>query len=242
MSTPDSPPEAAAPRGSGSSQNNGATAPSHRRNDAPGTDNVQPLAGRVIPHSAAEDILGLLIGTFMAAMGLYLLEQAEAVSGGTAGLALLLTFGTPLSLAWLFFLVNIPFFALAVWRKGWRFTLRTILAVGVVSVFTAVCEQFFPVPEMNQIFGVVAGNVLVGVALLAVFRHGGTLGGFNIVAVIAQEHFNLRAGYVQMALDLSVILLAFTVIAPQNVLLSAGGAVIMNLILAFNHRPGRYRA
>lgn len=206
--------------------------------------NVQPLAGEmgVIPHTAAEDILGVVVGTFMAALGLYMLEQAEAVSGGTAGLALLLTFSTPLSLAWLFFLVNIPFFCLAVWQKGWKFTLKTVVSVGIVSGFAAICERYFPIPEMNQVFGVVAGNILVGVALLIVFRHGTSLGGFNILAIIAQEKFNLRAGYVQMGLDVMVILLAFTVIAPQNVLLSAAGAVIMNLILALNHRPGRYRA
>ncbi|RJN32171.1 YitT family protein [Nesterenkonia natronophila] len=228
MSTPDSQPGPAAPRGRGDSDDQAA--------------NLQPLAGHVLPHTAAEDVLGVLTGTFMAALGLYLLEQSEAVSGGTAGLALLLTFGTPLNLGALFFLVNVPFFGLAMWRKGWRFTLRTALSVGVVSVFAAVCEQFMPVPDMNPVFGVFAGNVLIGVALLIVFRHGSSLGGFNILALIAQEQFNLRGGYVQMSLDVTVILLAFTVLTPENVLLSAAGAVIMNLILAFNHRPGRYRA
>lgn len=39
-----------------------------------------------------------------------------------------------------------------------------------------------------------------------------------------------------------VILLALTVVAPLNVLYSALGAVLLNLVLALNHRPGRYRA
>lgn len=206
--------------------------------------NLQPLAGqpRIIPHSLPEDLLGVLTGTFLAALGLYILEQSEAVTGGTAGLALLLTYATSLNFASLFLLVNIPFFALALWRKGWRFTLRTAISVAMVSGFTMLCERFFPIPEINPVFGVIAGNLLVGVALLIVFRHGSSLGGFNILAIIAQEQFHLRAGYVQMALDVSVILLALTVIAPQNVLLSALGAVIMNVVLAFNHRPERYRA
>lgn len=226
------------PQDSASEQNNEQqNLEQHQRNE-----NLQPLAGQVIPHSVADDVLGVFLGTFMAAMGLYLLEQAGAVSGGTAGVALLLSFATPLNLAALFLLVNIPFFALAVWRKGWNFTLRTAVSVAIVSGFVAVCEWYFPVPEMNPIFGVVAGNVLLGMALLAVFRHGASLGGFNILAIIAQEQFKMRAGYVQMSLDISVILLALIVISPQDVLLSAGGAVLMNLILAFNHRPGRYRA
>lgn len=203
----------------------------------------RPLATeRTIPHSAPEDILGVLTGTFMAALGLYLLQEAEAVTGGTAGLALLITYASPLSFGVLFVLVNLPFFLLALWKKGWRFTVKTLVSVGIVSLFTEMNEYVLPVPEINPVYGVVAGNLLLGVALLIVFRHGSSLGGFNILALIAQEQFNLRAGYVQMSLDVVVILVALAVVSPVNVLLSAVGAVVLNIVLAFNHRPGRYRA
>ena len=197
---------------------------------------------RTIPHSPPEDVLGVLTGTFLAALGLYLLQEAEAVTGGTAGLALLLTYATPLSFGWLFVLVNLPFFLLALWKKGWRFTLKTLVSVTIVSVFSEMNEFLLPIPDINPIYGVVAGNLLLGVALLIVFRHGSSLGGFNVLALIAQEQFHLRAGYVQMSLDLVVILLALTVMAPSGVVLSAAGAVVLNIVLAFNHRPGRYRA
>lgn len=203
----------------------------------------RPLATeRTIPHSPPEDVLGVLTGTFLAALGLYLLQEAEAVTGGTAGLALLLTYATPLSFGWLFVLVNLPFFLLALWKKGWRFTLKTLVSVLIVSVFAEMNEFLLPIPDINPIYGIVAGNLLLGVALLIVFRHGSSLGGFNVLALIAQEQFHLRAGYVQMSLDLVVILLALTVMAPSGVVLSAAGAVVLNIVLAFNHRPGRYRA
>lgn len=194
-----------------------------------------------LPHSVPEDVFGVLTGTFLAALGLYMLEQAEVVTGGTAGVALLLTYATPLSFGWLFFLVNVPFFALALWRKGWRFTVKTLVSVALVSLFTELNQHWIPLPEMDQIYGVIAGNLLLGVSLLAVFRHGSSLGGFNILALIAQEQFNMRAGYVQMSLDVIVILIALTVVAPMNVLISAVGAVVLNMVLALNHRPGRYR-
>ena len=56
-----------------------------------------------------------------------------------------------------------------------------------------------------------------------IFRHGASLGGFNVLALLLQEGLNLRAGYVQMGLDVSVILLALFVVAPATVLLSAVG-------------------
>ena len=49
-----------------------------------------------------------------------------------------------------------------------------------------------------------------------------------------------RAGYVQMGLDLVTVLLAATVTDWRTVGLSLVGAVVVNLVLALNHRPGRY--
>lgn len=171
-----------------------------------------------------------------------MLQQSEAVTGGTAGLALLLTYATPLNFSWLFLLVNVPFFALAIWKKGWSFTLKTVAAVAIVSGYALLHGPMLALSELNPLYGVPAGNILIGLGLLAIFRHGASLGGFNIVALVAQERLGLRAGYVQMSLDVVVILLALTVVAPLNVLYSALGAVLLNLVLALNHRPGRYRA
>jgi len=208
-----------------------------------GTENVPPWPeNRTIPHSPAEDVFGVLIGTFLASLGLYVLQQSEAVTGGTAGLALLLTYATSLNFSTLFLLVNLPFFALAIWKKGWTFTLKTVAAVAIVSGYALLHGPMLNLPELNPLYGVPAGNVLVGMGLLAVFRHGASLGGFNIVALVAQERLGWRAGYVQMSLDVVVILMALVVVSPLNVLFSALGAVLLNLILALNHRPERYRA
>jgi uncharacterized membrane-anchored protein YitT (DUF2179 family) len=39
-------------------------------------------------HTLLEDVFGLLSGTFVVSLGVYLLTTAHAVTGGTAGLAL----------------------------------------------------------------------------------------------------------------------------------------------------------
>jgi uncharacterized membrane-anchored protein YitT (DUF2179 family) len=192
------------------------------------------------PHSPVDDLLGLLTGTAVTAAGLLLLRTSSAVTGGTAGLALLFSYATPLPFAVLFFGVNAPFFALALWKKGWSFTLRTVLAVGLVSGFTSLQPHVITIDHLNPVYGVLLGNLLAGVGILIIFRHRASLGGFNILALLLQERLGWRAGYVQMVLDVIVVLTAFTVVAPQRVLLSAAGAVVLNLVLALNHRPGRY--
>jgi hypothetical protein len=45
-------------------------------------DSTEPTAVS-LPHTAAEDILGVLTGTWLASLGLHLLHEAHAVTGGT---------------------------------------------------------------------------------------------------------------------------------------------------------------
>jgi uncharacterized membrane-anchored protein YitT (DUF2179 family) len=80
----------------------------------------------------------------------------------------------------------------------------------------------------------------VGVGLLILFRHGASLGGINILALILQEKVGWRAGYVQMVIDVAIVLFSLTVVSPWVVLVSAAGAVVLNLVLALNHKQGRY--
>ncbi|GII99711.1 putative 5xTM membrane YitT family protein [Sediminihabitans luteus] len=194
-----------------------------------------------LKHSLLEDALGILTGTFVVSLGLFLLHSVGAVTGGTAGLSLLLGYTVDVPFGVLFALVNLPFFLLAISKKGWDFTIRSGISIAIVSTLSSLHPAMFGDLELPTAYGVLAGNVLAGVGLLILFRHRSSLGGFNIVALILQERAGLRAGYVQMVLDGLVVLASFAVVDPGTVLISAGGAVLLNLILAMNHRPGRYQ-
>ena len=191
-------------------------------------------------HSLLEDVFGLLTGTFVASLGIYLLKAAHAVTGGTAGLSLLLSYGTGWSFGLLFFLINLPFFALALRTKGLDFSVRTLVSIALVSGFASLHPLMLPLPELNPVYATVVGNLLAGVGMLMVFRHRSSLGGLNTLALIVQDRTGWRAGYVQLVFDVAIIALALLVVPPANVLLSAAGAVVLNIVLALNHRPGRY--
>ena len=192
------------------------------------------------PHTPLEDAFGLFTGVFVASLGIYLIQAAGAVTGGTAGLSLLLSYATSVPFGLLFVLINVPAFAVAAWQKGASFTLKSLGCVVAVSLATRLQADMLDLDGLHAAYGVVAGNLLAGSGLLILFRHGASLGGFNVVALLMQEKVGLRAGYVQMALDVAVVLGSVLVVDPGLVLLSALGAVVLNLVLALNHRPGRY--
>ncbi|MFT4264542.1 MAG: YitT family protein [Nocardioides sp.] len=201
---------------------------------------VTPVA--VPRHTVADDVLGLLTGPLVTALGLHLLHASGLVTGGTAGLALLASYLLPVPFGAVFVAVNLPFIVLAVRAKGVTFGLRTIASVALVAVFALVHEAALPDLRLAGWYAAVVGNLLCGIGMLVLFRHRSSLGGFNVVALLLQERLGLRAGYVQMALDVAVIACSLVAVSPAQVLISAGGAVVLNSVIALNHRPGRYAA
>jgi len=191
-------------------------------------------------HSVSEDILGILTGTFLVSLGLHLLHAAHAVTGGTAGLSLLLGYATGWPFGVLFAVINVPFALLAVWRRGWDFTVRTVVSVALVSAFAPLHDLLFPIDGLEPLYGTLAGNLLAGVGVLILFRHRSSVGGINIIGLEIQDRTGFRAGWTMMIFDVIIVALALLVVPWTNVLMSAAGAVLLNLVLALNHRPGRY--
>jgi uncharacterized membrane-anchored protein YitT (DUF2179 family) len=191
-------------------------------------------------HRFYEDVFAMLVGTLMVSLGLALYAKATLVTGGAAGLALLLQVATKVDFGILFFLLNLPFYWLAVSRMGWRFGLRTFIAVGLVSLFTWATPFWLKIETVEPLYAALAGGSLMGLGLLALFRHRTGLGGINILALYLQERHGIRAGWFQLAVDGAILVAAFLLLPPSRVVVSLAGTAVLNLILAVNHKPGRY--
>lgn len=198
---------------------------------------VQPVK---IPHTLIEDALALLFGTLMVSFGVTLLKSAGALTGGTAGIAFLLSYLTHASFGLAFFAINLPFYWLAVKRMGWAFTLKTFCAVGLVSLFSQLHPLFIHFSALEPFYATLFGNVIMGIGFIVLFRHKASLGGINILALWLQERYGIRAGKLQMAVDTCVVLASLFVVPLPMLAASIAGAVILNLIIGMNHRPGRY--
>lgn len=191
-------------------------------------------------HRFYEDVFAMLLGTLMVSIGIVLYTKATLLTSGAAGLALLLQFGTGIDFGILFFALNLPFYWLAVQRMGWRFALRTFVAVGLVSAFTWATPRWLSIASVDPVYAAIAGGSLMGLGLLALFRHRTGLGGVNILALYLQEKHGIRAGWFQLGIDVVILCGALFLLPPDKVLVSLLGAAVLNLILAVNHKPGRY--
>lgn len=192
------------------------------------------------PHTTIEDLQAILTGTLLAAIGVTVLSKAGLVTGGVVGVALLSHQLTGVSFSLFFAAINLPFYFLAVRKKGWSFTIKTLSSVLLLSAFCEVIPSLLRFDSIDLIFASISGGLLAGVGLLILFRHNASLGGFNILCLYLQEAFGLRAGFTQLMLDCVVLLLFAMTTSLHTALVSLIATVILNLTLATNHRAGRY--
>jgi len=193
-------------------------------------------------HTPLEDMQGIFASSMIAALGLALMGSAGLVASGTAGVAFVLHYLTGVSFGLYYTVVNIPFYLLALKRLGWAFTLKTILAVALTSLITELQPHFVRIESIDPMWTAVLAGILLGFGLLGLYRHRASLGGVGVLAVYLQDRFGMRAGLVQLAFDLIVLVAAFSVAAPFIVLCSVVGALVLNLFLTINHRADRYIA
>jgi uncharacterized membrane-anchored protein YitT (DUF2179 family) len=195
---------------------------------------------KVKKHTRLEDAQAVILGTLIIALGVNLFTHAGLLTGGSAGLAFLMQYSTPLTFGQAFFLINIPFYLLAVINFGWEFTIKTFLSVFCLSVFSDVTPMLVTFDQVNPIYASVAGGFLMGVGFLMLFRHNASLGGLNILARYLSEKHGISMGKFQMAVDCMIVLLSVFVVDYTLIIISFVGAIALNMIIAVNHKPGRY--
>jgi uncharacterized membrane-anchored protein YitT (DUF2179 family) len=200
----------------------------------------QPAAPAPLPHTLLEDAAAIFTGVLMISVGVALFKQAGLVTGGMAGLAFSLHYATHIGFGVWFFVLNLPFYWLAVRKMGWAFTVKTFCAVGLLAVVSELQPLFLILERVQAPYAAVVGGILMGVGMLVLFRHRCSLGGVGIAALFLQERYGWRAGYVQMGLDCLILLSAFFIVDVERALWSILAALTLNQVLSMNHRPGRY--
>jgi uncharacterized membrane-anchored protein YitT (DUF2179 family) len=192
-------------------------------------------------HTALDDLQAGATAVVLVSLGLALLQSAGLATGGTPGIAFLLSYATGLPLSVALLLVNLPFYVLG-WRTlGPRFTLKTLAAVTALAGAVEAVDALVSV-QAGALYAALAGGVLIGMGLLVMFRHNSSFGGVSILALALQKRYAWRAGTTQLAIDLAVLAGALLVLDAQRVGWSLLGAAAMNLVLICNHKPGRYLA
>jgi len=191
-------------------------------------------------HTIIEDVHALLIGTSFIAVGLTLLKTAGLVTGGIAGIALIVSYlgGWPVGVV--FFVLNLPFYVFAQRALGWMFMFKTLAVNVALTGLTLALPYWLKLKGVDPIFAAVFGGTIIGMGILALARHRASVGGIGVLGLWLQEKHGISAGKVQMGTDVLVVGAAFMVVSLDKLLLSILSAVALSIVIIANHKPGRY--
>lgn len=195
-----------------------------------------------IQHKWYEDLMAFLLGTSMCALGVEFLSFAGLITGQTAGLGILLSYMTAFSFGVWFFVLNLPFYIFGWLRMGARFTVKSFIAVALLSLFSELSSETIKIASMPPVLVAFLGGATCGLGLIAVFRHGASLGGVGILALYLQEKTGFQAGWSQLIFDALLFGVAIFILPSSLIAWSLAGALVTNTVVGFNHRQDRYIA
>jgi len=202
-----------------------------RRARAAGRPSVPPRA-----HSALEDVQAILTGCLFVALALVFMRDSRLLPGGVTGLAFIVHYASGWALGAALFVLNLPFYLFA-WRAlGWRFTLKTFVAVAVLALYTELLPRLVGLARLDPVFSAVMSGLLAGTGILILMRHQASLGGLGALAFYLQQRRGWRAGTVQMLCDALILGSALWLLPPGRVALS-----VLSAAAATGPSPGSAR-
>ena len=120
-----------------------------------------------LAHTLKDDVYGLMLGVMFIAFGLNMLKLSGMVTGGIAGIALLLSYFVPLSIGVLFILANIPFMVFCYFSMGRAFTLKTLIVNIALSAATQAVPYLLSINYIHPLFSALVGGTFLGMGILS---------------------------------------------------------------------------
>jgi uncharacterized membrane-anchored protein YitT (DUF2179 family) len=136
------------------------------------------------------NILLILLGIFSAAFGLKgFLLSSRFIDGGVTGVSMLLSNVLGFPLAVLIPIINLPFVAVAYRQMGWKFALKSALAIAAFSL----CLAFVKYPDVtpDKLLTAVFGGFFIGAGIGLAIRGGAVLDGTEIAALLVSKSSHL---------------------------------------------------
>ncbi|MBR2942806.1 MAG: YitT family protein [Clostridia bacterium] len=163
--------------------------------------------GKVI----ARDYLLIVVGSMLLAFAFVsFFIPYDIAPGGVTGISTVISHLTGVSVGLLSFIINLPLF-LAGWRQvGWRFAVRSFIAMMLVSLFL----DTLPTVDLagDALLGAGFGGVVMGVGLGLVVRAGASTGGTDMAAKMVHKLLGfLSIPVVLFAIDGLVVVVAAAV-------------------------------
>lgn len=184
---------------------------------------------------SVKEYITIVVGLALYALGWtgFLLPH-EITTGGVTGIGALLFYAKGIPVAVTYLSINLVLLFVSIRIIGWKFSLRTIFGVGVLTVFLTIAQQFITKPILvdEPFMACVLGGVFAGVGVGIVFTANGSTGGTDIIAMIVNKYRNITLGRVILYSDLLIIASSYLIFhSLEKVVFGVTTLVVMTYCL-----------
>jgi uncharacterized membrane-anchored protein YitT (DUF2179 family) len=147
----------------------------------------------------------IAVGSMLCAVGINgILIPQQFLSGGVTGVAIAIRYLVPsLPIAMLYFILNIPIYALGWMYVGRRFFLYSI--AGLLIFSGALTYSNILLPVHDKILSAILAGIIIGVGSGIILRSLGSAGGLDILSIILMKRFSTRLGSSVLAFNALVL-------------------------------------
>lgn len=162
------------------------------------------------------DYLMIALGMILYGIGwtVFLLPN-DITTGGVPGIASIVYFATGLPVQYVYFAVNAFLLMLSLKILGWKFSVKTIYAVFVLTFFLSVIQKVtegLTLLQDQPFMACVLGASFCGSGIGIAFSANGSTGGTDIIAAIINKYRDITLGRVIMICDMIIITSSYFVL------------------------------
>jgi uncharacterized membrane-anchored protein YitT (DUF2179 family) len=171
----------------------------------------------------------MTVGMFCYAFGwIGCILPAKCMGGGASGLSLLIYYATgeTISIGVMVFIINAILLLIAGFIVGWKFGIKTIFCVCMLSFAMSTMQEIFTLPDgtimdifhlNDRLLSTMLGAIFSGVGVAMSFAQGGSTGGVDIVAMIINKYRTISYGKIVRAIDSTIISAALLLPASAQI-------------------------
>ena len=149
----------------------------------------------------------------------FFMEPNHFVTGGITGVGGVVYYATNIPMQYTYFAINIILIIIAIQQLGWKFCVKTVCAIAVMTLMLEFFDYCFNtvgwptavevLGEEKQLEACIVGSIFIGMGIAFCFLSNGSTGGVDIIAAIVNKYKDISFGRAMLCVDACIIISSY---------------------------------
>ena len=175
----------------------------------------------------------LTLGSLVYSLGLNLFyTKAHLLSGGMAGLALLINYEFGFPTSWVLVALNVPMFLLGIFLVNKKFILESLIGM---AIFSTAIDLFkgLSIPFDSPATAIILGGGLTGLGVGLIYRSGASVGGTDIISKILHKYFSANMATTGLVINCLIVLVSAFIYGIDQAVLTVAAMYLASKVTTY---------